>query len=1047
MRTPTLNTGVHPRSTLARRGMSLGFAVMLAIGAQLPPINGVLAPATVGLVAPIQSAAAVGTPCSNFSDSYPKFHGFMSTSGGTQLTSTTTGTVYGRVSNVDQSWDLTHCYAYRYDAFVWATTNATTNLTVDWGALSGDGNACRYIVGTADYLHANSGACPGSPSSARLVVSLSPQATYQEDAALNTKGDFAFAHADCYSFYGAEKSVTGASTSSTSGRPGTNCGNKAIEATDVNQAVVYDSTSATVSSFNAPASPTSATTLAYSLTFSESVTGLAASDFTVGGTATGWTVGAPTGSGAGPYTINLTGGGAGTVVLTLNASAVTDAAGNGSPTSSSSAPTVTVDRSPATVSSFNAPASPTSATTLAYSLTFSESVTGLAASDFTVGGTATGWTVGAPTGSGAGPYTINLTGGGAGTVVLTLNASAVTDAAGNGSPTSSSSAPTVTVDRSPATVSSFNAPASPTSATTLAYSLTFSESVTGLAASDFTVGGTATGWTVGAPTGSGAGPYTINLTGGGAGTVVLTLNASAVTDAAGNGSPTSSSSAPTVTVDRSPATVSSFNAPASPTSATTLAYSLTFSESVTGLAASDFTVGGTATGWTVGAPTGSGAGPYTINLTGGGAGTVVLTLNASAVTDAAGNGSPTSSSSAPTVTVDRSPATVSSFNAPASPTSATTLAYSLTFSESVTGLAASDFTVGGTATGWTVGAPTGSGAGPYTINLTGGGAGTVVLTLNASAVTDAAGNGSPTSSSSAPTVTVDRSPATVSSFNAPASPTSATTLAYSLTFSESVTGLAASDFTVGGTATGWTVGAPTGSGAGPYTINLTGGGAGTVVLTLNASAVTDAAGNGSPTSSSSAPTVTVDRSPATVSSFNAPASPTSATTLAYSLTFSESVTGLAASDFTSVARRPAGRSARRPAPGPAPTRSTSPAAGRAPSCSPSTRAPSPTLPATEARRAPQRADSDGRLRANRFIHGARCRNDVAVWSTILLRHLDRSRNRRHSIATATEGNLAGTGLLRWRPVDCRRCRDEQPISRLRDWAGERLLLPMARNSE
>ena len=155
----------------------------------------------------------------------------------------------------------------------------------------------------------------------------------------------------------------------------------------------------------------------------------------------------------------------------------------------------------------------------------------------------------------------------------------------------------------------------------------------------------------------------------------------------------------------------------------------------------------------------------------------------------------------------------------------------------MTGLAAADFTIGGTATGWTVASVTGSGVGPYTITLSGGTAGTVSLTLAANAVSDTAGNNGPASASSAPSVTVDRSAPAVSSFTAPASPTNATSLPYSLSFSKSVTGLAAADFTIGGTATGWTVASVTGSGVGPYTITLSGGTAGTVSLTLAANAV------------------------------------------------------------------------------------------------------------------------------------------------------------------------------------------------------------------
>ena len=107
------------------------------------------------------------------------------------------------------------------------------------------------------------------------------------------------------------------------------------------------------------------------------------------------------------------------------------------------------------------------------------------------------------------------------------------------------------------------------------------------------------------------------------------------------------------------------------------------------------------------------------------------------------------------------------------------------------------------------------------------------------------------------TVTIDRT-APTATLKAPATPTRATTLSYALAFSESVTGLAAADFTRTGTATGCVVGTPTGSGA-AYSVPVTSCSAGTVILALKASSVTDAASNTGPTAAVTAATVTIDR--------------------------------------------------------------------------------------------------------------------------------------------------------------------------------------------
>ena len=663
-----------------------------------------------------------------------------------------------------------------------------------------------------------------------------------------------------------------------------------------------DRTAPTVTSFAATtASPTNGTSIAYSLVFSESVSGLAAGDFTVSGTSNSWSA-AVTGSGT-TYTVTLTGTtpSDGTVIATLNDGAVADAAGNTAPAAPVAAAAVTVDRTAPTVSAFacTPAAGLINTTSLSCSVTFSESVTGFAAaSDLVIGGAAATFGAGATSGSGSGPYTFTVSRSAPtadGTLTLRVAASAAVDAAGNESATSTTRS--YTIDTTAPTASWTATPGSLTNDANLVYTLVFDESVTGLTAADLTIGGTATGYSA-AVTGSGT-TYTVTLSGGGVGTVSLLLESGSVSDAATNSGPASNTAAATITVDRTAPAVSSF-APttATPTNNASIAYALVFDEAVTGLAAGDLAISGTATGYSA-AVAGSGT-TYTITLSGGGDGTVILALDAGGVSDATGNTGPASGSTASTVTVDRTAPAVSSFAPTTStPTNGTSIAYSLVFDEAVTGLVADDISLSGTSHASTAYSVAVSGSGTtYTITLTQADPadGTVVATLDAGAVNDAAGNAGPASSSTAATVTVDRTAPTVSVFTAPATPTKATSLAYTLAFSESVTGLAAGDVTIGGTATGWSA-AITGSGS-AYTVTLTGGTAGTVILTLGATSVADAAGNSGPSSTSAAATVTVDRTAPTISAFTAPASPSSSSTLSYSLTFSESVTGVTAADFS-----------------------------------------------------------------------------------------------------------------------------------------------------
>jgi hypothetical protein len=491
-------------------------------------------------------------------------------------------------------------------------------------------------------------------------------------------------------------------------------------------------------------------------------------------------------------------------------------------------------------------------------------VSGLTNSDISNTGSATGCSY-AVGGSGA-SYTVTVTGcSTTGTLALRLAAAGVTDAAGNTGPTAASNASSLTLDRISPAVSSFTtAVSSPTNSTGIAYRLNFAERVDGLAAGDLSNAGTATGcsFTV-MPDASigmewGTLGYDIIVTGcSDSGTLTPRLATNSVADAAGNTGP-AQTDAPTLTLDRVAPGVSSFTSTTgSPTNAASLVYSLSFNESVTGLAAGDFTIGGSATGWSVASISGSGA-SYTVTLTGGTNGDVSLTLDLNKVADAAGNTGPADASVAAseTITVDTVAPTATITTAVTSPTSAASIAYTVSFSEAVTGLASGDFTNGGTATGCSF-AVSGSGD-SYTLTVTScSSTGTLRPRLNGNSVADAAGNTGPTSATLGTQITLDAVAPTISSFALTnlSTPIVGESLVYQLVFSEVVTELTDADFEISGSATGWSISSLTGSGT-SYTVTLTGGTAGSVILTLQANAVADAAGTTAPSQATSA-TVTV----------------------------------------------------------------------------------------------------------------------------------------------------------------------------------------------
>jgi hypothetical protein len=144
--------------------------------------------------------------------------------------------------------------------------------------------------------------------------------------------------------------------------------------------------------------------------------------------------------------------------------------------------------------------------------------------------------------------------------------------------------------------------------------------------------------------------------------------------------------------------------------------------------------------------------------------------------------------------------------------------------------------------------------------------GTVTLQVNPTGVLDTAlinaWSGSPVLSQS---FSIDTTRPSVSEFESSSTATS-TTVFFTLRFSEPVTGIDSSDFTIGGTSSGWQISSVTGSGA-VYTITLTETSTGvttngTLTLSIPQNVATDAIGNTGPISSATSSEFTVARNPA-----------------------------------------------------------------------------------------------------------------------------------------------------------------------------------------
>jgi gliding motility-associated-like protein len=296
----------------------------------------------------------------------------------------------------------------------------------------------------------------------------------------------------------------------------------------------------TLSSLNsANTLTTNAATVNYTATFAAAVTGLTASNFTLSGAgATGASVGTPTTSNNITWNIPVNTGANGALLLTFaNATGLTPGISTTLPFAGNNS--YIIDKTPPTLTITRSDPSPIHDNVLDFQAIFSKPVTGVDLSDFTLTNTG-GITNGAISVSmiNATTYniTVNVTGTGTSRLDLKGAGTGITDAAGN-VPAAFIGGDIYNVDQTPPVVNSITrAGTNPTGASSVNFTVTFSEPVTGVAPADFTANGTGVSTTGIAVTGSGA-TYTVTVNGvSGSGTLGLNLNSSGtgIFDAAAN---------------------------------------------------------------------------------------------------------------------------------------------------------------------------------------------------------------------------------------------------------------------------------------------------------------------------------------------------------------------------------------------------------------------------------------------------------------------------------------------------------------------------------
>lgn len=650
---------------------------------------------------------------------------------------------------------------------------------------------------------------------------------------------------------------------------------------------VYDNQAPSVSVSSIIGDPTNLSTIPLDIVFSEAVTGFTLSDIVV---STGTASNLQTTDNI-HWTATITFIGMGGKSVTIADGIAQDLAGNGNTASpyfqrtyDPNAPTVTL--------SSTSP-NPTKDKPMVVNITFNETVVDFYLSNIQVtNGTASNL----QTDYYQENWTVDIYPAADGEVTVDIPAGAAKDQAGNNNTAAVQFSRTCDITSPTVVISSTST--SSTNSNPIPVNIVFNETVTGFDASDITV----VNGTKGALSGSGS-TYAIDITPSAQGVVTINIGANAAQDAVGNASIAATQFSRTYDVTAPLVSSIERQTPVfSNTNASSVVYRITFNESVKGLDIGDFTLTltGTVTGIVASASSASGTTiDVTVNsITGNGSLRLDLKNTGTGITDDAGNAITGGYTSGQTYFIDKIAPTTLSINrkTPSSGlTNATSVIYSASFSENVTGFDVGDFllTSTGTASGTIASISIGTTVDVTVNSISGDGTLRLDLKNSGTGITDVAGNEISGGFTGGESYTIDQTSPTITITSTTGSSTNVSPIPVTFTFSEPVTGFDAGDITVtNGTASGFS-----GSGA-AYTINVTPLAQGNVTVAVAAGVASDAVGN----SSIAAVTLTrtFDNVSPSVSITSTANNPTGSSIIPVTITFSEPVTGFVAGDVAAT---------------------------------------------------------------------------------------------------------------------------------------------------
>ncbi|MBU1108936.1 MAG: Ig-like domain-containing protein [Candidatus Riflebacteria bacterium] len=634
--------------------------------------------------------------------------------------------------------------------------------------------------------------------------------------------------------------------------------------------VTYDSTSPTALLTANVAADTSSKNITVTLSFSKPVESFLLADLDLRTNCTASNL-QKVGTENSTWTFIISAIANGLVELQLPAGVASDTAGNGNEVSNTLSWTYDSGK-PSVLLAFNPQlTSPVNTSPIGVTVTFSEVVSGFIESELVVvNGSKSGFVESTP----GKVWTASITPTLDGMVTVNVAADVATDSADNGN--TAASQISVVYDNTPPAPSLTTSAVSPTNASTFPVTITFYENVTGFDISKLNVvNGSVSGdpWVVTANR-----VWRANIAPDANQVVTVDLLASAAADMAGNSSlATGTLSVTNDSTKPEPTFTTTAGSPAS----TTVPMTVTFTEPVTGLVTSDFTVSNGYVNNLIGGPS-----SWTFSLVPTTTGVVTLDLAADKVVDAAGNGNvavvPQFS-----IVFDNSKPTVTLSTAVMSPTNNSPIPVTITFSEVI---ATASFIAGDLVIGnGTAGALTTVDNIVWTVGITPMASGAVTVNLPAGVASDTAGNSNVAAAQLS--VTYDATPPSVTLATGTVglvSPTNISPIRVIIEFSEIIAGFTVGDLVVtNGTTDNLVAVTPNKK----WRVDIVPNATGTVTIALPANVATDAAGNNNTAATSLSIVYNTDRPTVVFSSVDGGLNGTATNTspIPFKVTFSKSI--------------------------------------------------------------------------------------------------------------------------------------------------------------